>query len=83
LIWNSKFRTKRRLYNKYVTQRCGNRKAGSEVEENNNKYVAQDKIKELEVLIQKLIRFSVDRQCSHCLATVFTYMYVTRVVIPV
>jgi hypothetical protein len=55
----------------------------AKVKENNNKDVAQDKIKELEVLMQKSIRFLVVIvSVVIALAAVLTCMYVARVIIP-
>jgi hypothetical protein len=55
----------------------------AKVKENNNKDVAQDKIKELEVLMQKSIRFLVVIvSVVIALAAVLTNLYVARVIIP-
>jgi hypothetical protein len=55
----------------------------AKVKENNNKDVAQDKIKELEVLMQKSIRFLVVIvSVVIALADVLTNVYVARVIIP-
>jgi hypothetical protein len=55
----------------------------AKVKENNNKDVAQDKIKELEVLMLKSIRFLVVIvSVIIALAVVLTNLYVAGVIIP-